>query len=233
LVPRLLTQAAERAAGAVMALPSFAVATLVFLLATYFLLTRLPHLRVSLADSLPQGVRVFLSMLKKAAGTGLGGYLKAQLLLSVAVFFLLLGGFLLIRQPYALLLAAALALLDFLPLLGAGAALAPWGVVELLSGQVRRGVGILAVWGLVALFRRLAEPKVLGDQTGLSPMLSLASVYVGMKLGGVAGMLLGPILTLVVRDLCQSGVLDGALADLRRARKDLKSLFRSSLDDFS
>jgi predicted PurR-regulated permease PerM len=64
-------------------------------------------------------------------------------------------------------------------------------------------------------------------------MLSLASVYVGMKLGGVAGMLLGPILTLVVRDLCQSGVLDGALADLRRARKDLKSLFRSSLDDFS
>ena len=48
------------------------------------------------------------------------------------------------------------------------------------------------IWGVIALFRRVMEPKFVGDQTGLSPILSLVSIYVGMKLAGVLGMILGP-----------------------------------------
>ena len=84
----------------------------------------------------------------------------------------------------------------------------------------------MAVWGLVALFRRVAEPKILGDQTGLSPLLSLASVYVGMKLAGVPGMILGPVLCLVALNLVRSGVLDRSLTDLRLAGGDISAILR-------
>jgi predicted PurR-regulated permease PerM len=102
----------------------------------------------------------------------------------------------------------------------------PWAAADMILGDYRHALGLMAVWGLVALFRRVAEPKILGDQTGLSPLLSLVSVYVGMKLRGVAGMILGPILCLVALNLIRSGVLDRSLADLRLAVGDLSAILR-------
>ncbi len=61
------------------------------------------------------------------------------------------------------------------------------------------------------MFRRVAEPRFVGDQTGLSPILSLVGIYVGMKVAGVAGMILGPILILVVLNLVGLGIFQGLL----------------------
>ena len=146
--------------------------------------------------------------------------------MSAVVFFILLAGFLLIRQPYALLLALALAVLDFIPILGSGTAMVPWAVIDLFTGQLRHGVGLMVVWGVVALFRQVAEPKILGGQTGLPPILSLISVYVGMRLAGVPGMILGPVLCLVVLNVCRSGILDPALADVKLAVSDLGAILK-------
>ena len=207
-------------------LPSFAVASIVFVMAAYFLTTDFPRLRAAAVDKLPQGPRFFFSQVKRAASAGFGGYIRSQIILSIGVFFILLGGLLLVRQPYFLLLAFALAVLDFIPIIGSGTVMVPWAVVDVVLGDYRHALGLMAVWGLVALFRRVGEPKILGDQTGLSPLLSLASVYVGMKLYGVAGMILGPVLCLVVLNLIRSGVLDRSLADLRLAAADISALLR-------
>ncbi len=222
--PRLLSGALDWLTGVAKRVPSFAVSTVVFVMASYFLTADFSRLRAALRDKLPDGPRSFLSLVRQAVSAGFGGYVKAELILSVGVFFILLGGFLLIHQPYALLLALALAVLDFIPIIGSGTAMVPWAAVDLLLGDFRHAVGLLVVWGLVALFRRLAEPKVLGDQTGLSPILSLVSVYVGMKAAGVMGMVLGPVLCLVVLNICRSGVLDRSLADLRLAYRDLSAV---------
>ena len=74
------------------------------------------------------------------------------------------------------------------------------------------------------MFRRVAEPKFVGNQTGLSPILSLISIYVGMKVAGVAGMILGPIVTLVILNLLGLGLLDGWKADLRLALEDILAI---------
>lgn len=230
VIPGLLSKAMDWAGGVAMALPSFTVAAIAFVMASYFILTDLPRFRVMVADKLPRGPRTFLSIVKRAVSAGFGGYIRAELLLSVGVFFILLGGFLLIRQPYALLLALGLALLDFIPIIGAGTAMVPWAVVDAITGDYRHALGILAVWGLVALFRRLGEPKILGNQTGLSPLTSLVSVYVGMKIAGVWGMILGPMVCLVTRNVLRSGVLDEALEDLRLAWGDMGALLKSGKD---
>lgn len=228
VIPQLLTAAVDYATGMVRALPSFAVATVVFVMASYFMTVNYVHLRSSLADMLPQGPRFLLTLVKRAASAGFGGYLKAQLILSAGVFFILLFGFLLIHQPYALLLAFGLAVLDFIPILGSGTVLVPWMVIDLFTRDYRHALGLAVVWGLVSIFRRVGEPKVLRDQTGLPPILSLAGIYVGMRLGGVPGMILGPILCLVGLSLYRSGVLDNALADLRLAGRDISAILGGS-----
>ncbi|MEA4955920.1 MAG: sporulation integral membrane protein YtvI [Pseudoflavonifractor sp.] len=227
VIPRLLSAAVDFLTSVAKALPSFTVATVVFIMASYFIIADYPRLRCAVSDRLPNGSRAFLAQVKRAASAGFGGYVKAQVILSIGVFFILMGGFLLIRQPYALLLALGLAVLDFIPILGAGTVMVPWAVVDLFTGDPRGALGLMVVWGLVALFRRVAEPKVLGDQTGLSPILSLVSVYVGMKMGGVTGMILGPVLCLVVINVCRSGVLDHFLEDMKLAAADLSAILKS------
>lgn len=230
VIPGLLSKVMDWAGGVAMALPSFTVAAIAFVMASYFILTDLPRFRILVADKLPQGPRTFLAIVKRAVSAGFGGYIRAELLLSVGVFFILLGGFLLIRQPYALLLALALAVLDFIPIIGAGTAMVPWAAVDAITGDYRHALGVLAVWGLVALFRRLGEPKILGNQTGLSPLTSLVSVYVGMKVSGVWGMILGPMVCLVARNVLRSGVLDEALEDLRLAWGDIGAMMKRGKD---
>lgn len=231
VIPRFLTAVVDKGTSLITALPSFAVASIVFVMACYFIVSDFPHLRTSLVDRLPQGPRYVLSLVRRAVSAGFGGYIRAELILSAGVFVILLAGFFLIHQPYALLLALALAVLDFIPILGSGTVMVPWAVIDLFTGQLRHAVGLMVVWGLVALFRRVGEPKVLGNQTGLSPLLSLASVYVGMQLAGVAGMILGPVLCLVVLNVLRSGILDNVTADIRLAAGDISALLKGGSPD--
>lgn len=218
-----LTQfATDKAKG----VAGFVLALVVFFMGAYFLCADYPYLRTRVIQRMDDGFLSFFGQVKAAALAAFGGYLKAQLLLSVGVFFILLGGFLLTGQSYALLLAVGLAILDFIPILGSGTVLVPWAVIDLFMGQYERAAAVMIIWGAVALFRRVAEPKFVGNQTGLSPIASLISIYVGMRVAGVAGMILGPILTLVALNLLGLGVLDGTKADLRLALEDAAAILR-------
>ena len=226
-LPDLVTALAGGAAGLASSVPSFAVAAVVFLMGSYFITADYPRLRYLATHRLPGPVRNLLSEVRAAAVSAFGGYVKAEFILSVGVFFILLAGFLLIGQPYALLLAFLLAVLDFIPILGSGTVMVPWAVVDLVTRDLRHAVELMVIWGVVALFRRVGEPKVVGDQTGLSPILSLISIYVGMRLGGVLGMVLGPVVFMVVINIIRLGVFHNTLADLRLAAGDLWAFFRN------
>lgn len=209
---------------------SFVLALVVFLMGSYFLCADYPYLRTRVIQRMDDGVLSFLGQVKTAALAAFGGYLKAQLLLTVGVFFILLGGFLLTGQSYALLLALTLAVLDFIPIVGSGTVMVPWAVIDLFTGRYERAAAVMIIWGVVALFRRVAEPKFVGNQTGLSPIASLISIYVGMRLAGVVGMILGPIVTLVVLNLLGLGLLDGTKADLRLALEDTAAILRGGTE---
>lgn len=216
--------AADKAKG----VASFVLALVVFVMASYFLCADYPYLRARFAQHMDEGVMSLLGQIRTAALTAFGGYLKAQLLLSTGVFFVLLGGFLITGQDYALLQALGLAVLDFIPLVGAGTVMVPWAIVDLVIGRYEQAVSVMLIWGAVALFRRTAEPKIVGNQTGLSPIASLVSIYVGMKVAGVAGMVFGPILMLVALNLTGLGLLEGTKTDLRLALEDTASILRGS-----
>lgn len=102
----------------------------------------------------------------------------------------------------------------------------PWAVLDLFMGNYRHAIELMVIWGIIALFRRVGEPKAVGHQTGLPPVLSLVSIYVGMRLAGVLGMILGPVVVLVVINIGKSGVFDGVLADLSLAAGDISALLK-------
>ena len=210
---RFATDKAKGVAG-------FALASIVFLMASFFLCADYPYMRTRVAQKMDAGLLGFVRQVKTAALAAFGGYLKAQLLLTVGVFFILLGGFLIAGQSYALLLALGLSMLDFIPIVGSGTIIVPWAVIDLITGRYDRAIALMVIWGVVVLFRRIGEPKILGNQTGLSSIASLVSIYVGMRVAGVAGMILGPILTLVALNLLGLGLLDGTKADLQLAVED-------------
>lgn len=220
LLNRLLNYTGDKAMG----LPSFFVTLVMFVLATYFLTADYPYLRTRMVQTMDEGVMELLSQVRLTALGVFGGYLKAELLLSVGVFFILLAGFLVTRQSYGLLLALGLALLDFIPLVGAGTVMVPWAGIALLTRDYSTAIRIMVIWGCITLFRRVMEPKFVGDQTGLSPIASLVSIYVGMKLAGVLGMVFAPILLLVVLNLAGMGLFRGLRLDLAAAVWDVAAI---------
>lgn len=224
IIPTALKNFGERATDKFMSVPSFLVAFIMFTLGTYFITADYPAICSAAAKNMGAGISRFLSQVRSTALLAFGGYLKAQLLLSIGVFCILLFGFLVTGQQYALILALGLALLDFIPLLGAGTVMVPWACVAFLTRNYSSAVSIIVIWGIIAVYRRVAEPKIVGDQTGLSPILSLVSIYAGMKAGGVLGMILGPILALVALNLAGSGVFNGVWGDIKMAARDLTAL---------
>lgn len=120
-------------------------------------------------------------------------YLRACLLLGLLTFFQAFIGLAVLGVPYAFLLALLIAAVDFLPLLGTGVILIPWGIICLLLGQVRLGIGLLILYGATTLIRQVLEPKLIGEGLGLHPLLSLLAMYAGLKLFGVGGMILAPL----------------------------------------
>ena len=209
-----------------MGVPSFVVALIVFIMEAYFITADYPRYRFLMTDRLPPEVRGFVSHVKHTALGAFAGYVRAEVIISIGVFAILLVGFLLIGQSYAVLLALLLAVLDFIPIIGSGTIMVPWAFIDLLTGNWTHALGLMVVWGVVCVFRRVAEPKAVGSQTGLSPILSLISMYVGMRLAGVLGMILGPVLCLVAINVARTGVFDGLTADLALAARDTAALLR-------
>ena len=215
---------APRTTSAVRSISSFVLAFLFFLIAWFFTAADYPHLRQLAHQRLPASVRRIAHQGKSAFGAAFGGYVKAEVLVSLGVTAILLVGFLLMGQPYWVLLAVVLGILDFIPIIGSGTVMVPWGIALLVLGHWERGLAMLAVWGVVCLFRRMVEPKIVGDQTGLHPLLSLFAMYVGMKIGGVLAMILAPVLLLMLRNLWRAGMFHATAADLAMVCRDLGAI---------
>ncbi len=141
-----------------------------------------------------------LQAVQKRLGGVLRCYAKAYLLLFLLTFVEVLCGLLILRRPYAFLVAFVIATVDILPVLGTGTVLIPWAVILLLSGQYRTGLGLLILYGVVTVVRQIAEPHLIGGTLGIHPLATLFFLFVGVRLFGFAGVLLAPLAALLFRE---------------------------------
>lgn len=123
----------------------------------------------------------------------------AQLKLSGLTFLLVGGGFLILRVKQPLLWAAVTAVVDAVPILGTGTVLIPMAVVSLLWGEKVRGIGLIALYITAMMTRSSLEPRLVGRELGMNPLVTLMALYAGFRLWGVTGMILSPILAVTVQ----------------------------------
>ena len=68
-------------------------------------------------------------------------------------------------------------------------------------------IGLAVIYGVISVIRQFIEPKVMSKSMGTYPLVSLMSIYIGLKLFGVVGMILGPVISVVIIYLNDSGVI--------------------------
>ena len=174
-------------------------------LAAFMISAKLPRIKEWIRGHLPPVWRERYFPALKGLKDALIGWLTAQLKLSGVTLILLFIGFWALRIPYAPVWAVAVAFVDAFPVLGTGTVLIPWSVICLLQGETARGAGLLGLYAVVWLIRSVLEPRLLGKELGLDPLVTLLAMYAGYKLFGFLGMILSPLLAVAAVRLLKAG----------------------------
>ncbi len=188
-------------------MPSIIIFIIVLFLSAYFISSDKRKISDFLTKILPNSISDKLITLKNDLSLALLGLLKAQLILMSITFVELSIGFLIIGVEYAILLGLIISLIDALPILGTGTILIPWAIFSLIAGNLSMGLSLIVLYGIAMLVRQLLEPKIVGRQLGIYPLITLMAMYIGLKTFGVIGMFLGPIIVLIIKNIYKSGLI--------------------------
>ena len=185
----------------VAALPDLFLFALTLVLSSFMFAANFSAARSAIARLIPQKWQNKARQLLIQLRAALGGWLKAQAMLMGVTFLVVTAGLMVLQLDYPLLFGALVALVDALPLLGAGVILIPWSLLSFLRGANRCAIGLILVYGAAALIRSILEPKLIGKQIGLHPILTLAAMYAGYRLVGVTGLILFPIGVMLIQQV--------------------------------
>lgn len=199
------TQAVINAATRVAkALPNIFIFTVILILSTYFICTDRQKISGFFKGIIPQSVMRRIEFVKDDLVKACGGYLKAQLILMGLTFLILFFGFTILGVDTAAFVAFVVAIIDLIPVLGTGTVLIPWAVISLFSGKYFFALGLVIIYAIAFVIRRISEPKIVSTQIGLNPLLTLVAVYAGLKTMGIFGMILGPIIAIIIINFIHS-----------------------------
>ena len=131
------------------------------------------------------------------------GYIKTQFILMGFTFTMTILAMLIMKSPYPLLLSVVIAIIDALPFFGSGFILWPGAIIHLLTGNTFLAIGYMVLYASIQIMRQILQPKILGTQIGLHPLLTLFSMYFGFQCIGVIGLIIGPILAVILKAFFQ------------------------------
>lgn len=137
------------------------------------------------------------------------GFIKSQIILMFLTFVVSLIGLLILRVDHVLTFAFIMGLLDLMPYLGPGLIIIPWSIYSFFTGNIFMGVGLLVLYASTVIVRQFAEPKVLSTSMKLNPLAVLVSLFAGLQLLGVIGLVIGPITLVLIVSLIDAKVFEG------------------------
>ncbi len=124
--------------------------------------------------------------------TVITGYIRAQLILMSVTFTICAVGLSFIQVNHAIPIALGIGFVDALPILGPASVYMPWILSVLLTGNQNLAFKLFILYLVTTITRQLLEPKVVGTQIGIHPLLTLSALYLGVKCLGAPGLILGP-----------------------------------------
>lgn len=191
----------------VQGISSFVVVTLIYLIALYMISLDLPRLKSMFYHFFTDENANKLRYVFARVGKVFTGFFKAQLFISLIVFTIAYVWLLVIRVDHALLIALIIWVIDLIPLIGSIIVLAPWAAYHLVVGDSALGVKLLVLAAIILILRRTLEPKIMGEQMGLSPLSTLIALYFGVYIFGVIGLIIGPLVAIAIKAALEAKII--------------------------
>jgi sporulation integral membrane protein YtvI len=189
------------------ALPELFIHIIIYFIALFLFSLELPKLKEQASQYLSEQTKEKLSLVYFQLSRAGIGFLKAQFFLSLLTFTLAVAGLFLLDVEYPVLLSVLIVIVDILPILGTGSVLVPWAIYCFAIGSQGTGIGLIVLFIVITVVRRIVEPKVFSTSLGISPLAALISMYLGFQLIGVLGLLAGPALVIIFQAFVHSGIV--------------------------
>lgn len=199
---------------------------LTLIIASYFITSGYPQLAKKFNGFLGNEFVHERNRLVKILKDSIVEYLQALLIIALVVTIINYIGFVILDVNYAVILALFMGFLDFLPILGSGGVLVPWAIICFAIGDYHRAIGLLIIYAVVFVAHRIMEPKIIGQTSGISPLLTLLGIYAGFIIGGFSGMIVGPFIMILIVNSFRAGVLSNSYRELKTATYDLYCFLR-------
>ena len=180
------------------ALPRFLASFFATVLSTFLISSDYPRVTAALIKPFPNHIREKITVTKKRLGDTIGRWVKAEALLGLCSFGVLLIGFTFMGVRPSLLPAAIIALIDALPALGSGICLLPWALFRLIAGDGTRAAGLVVLFVILTVTRAAVGPKLLGKQIGMGALPTFMAMYIGYISAGVLGLILFPVILISI-----------------------------------
>ena len=87
----------------------------------------------------------------------------------------------------------------------------PWAIISACNGDLKLAIAILVLWIVMSLVRQFLEPKLVSSNLGIHPIFTLIAMYTGFKFIGVIGMLVGPIILIIIKNIFGTIIDKGVL----------------------
>ena len=198
----------------VTSLPSMAICIGITVVALYFICVDKIYIIDQIEHHVPQTwVKKIGTHLQDLIKT-LGGYLKAEATLVLVSFIISLVGlyilqFMNFNIQYPLLMALFIGFVDALPILGSGSVMIPWAILCGINGDLSLGIAIIVLLVIMSIVRQVLEPKLVSKNIGVHPIFTLIAMYTGFKIIGVLGLLIGPIVLIIFKNIFASLIDQG------------------------
>lgn len=157
-------------------------------------------------------INVFM---KNSVGV-LVSYCLAQLKIMIVIIAILWIGFFIAGIGHSFIYSVLVGIVDIFPILGTGTVIIPWAIFKLIIGDIKTAVILLIIYAICLVLKQVLQPKMMGDSMGISALTTIFLIYVGLKFGGLGGMLLALILGMFVINLYRLGVFDRKIAFFKR-----------------
>lgn len=192
---------------AITRIPKLMVTFVITIVASFFFCMDYDKIKAFIKIQFPKRYQSLVSEIKDYMVTTVFKMTKSYTIIIFITFIELSIGMFIVGVKFPLVVAAIIAVIDILPVLGTGTVLIPWGIISFIMNDWITGIKLLIIYAIITIVRNIIEPKIVGNQIGLNPIITLVAMYVGLQTFGVLGVFLFPLTILVLRQLRNAGII--------------------------
>ncbi|MEG0370617.1 MAG: AI-2E family transporter, partial [Hungatella sp.] len=194
LVSGLSMKIVGAVSGYASSLPGLFIKLLLMVIATFFIAGDYEVLSSFILRQFSGKAKDLMIRIKEYVVGTLFVCIRSYALIMSITFLELAVGLTLVKIPNSFMIAFLISIFDILPVLGTGGIMIPWVIITALRGNYPLAIGLLVIYLVITVVRNIIEPKIVGSQIGLHPVVTLVSMFVGVQLFGVIGLFGFPIL---------------------------------------